>query len=796
MTVTRNPATGDIDFEPRGNPRSDMLNKGVACHMTECRTTDLGLCRFPFRYKGRLYSSCITLDSDYTWCSLNTDDNDNHIDDGTSRGECQESCLVTNCPIGFFHQNGNCYHISAMTIHDMVKNEEEAETICNDLGSRLYQPRDYNLDGDFMKSEETFFTNLFLSYATSTPQFMAIGAKTKNFPTTGEVFYNDGTRAYFLESKITAQGNLQSSTVADLSATTDTICIFLTNNGVIQAEKCKDYTSDIPLGYICEAKPLITIDGNEIGKSCHFPFHTKADKSDLFHSCIYNETARYSWCFTELDTDNIGITDKTGICPDEREITYDGPGGGKQCYLPFLSDRVWYDQCAIDPREEIWCPTILSNPNRMFDEENDEYGLCTGYLASSNPNCNANYDLVGGKCIRVSPFAENFRAASEKCRSEGSYLLTILDNTIIPPLKTHIDIISNSKVQFLPQYSPDISSYWVGGVVENSVWTWESNGKNYSLYSDWLDKKENEGCVLNKCTDNYRLMLDVNKKYAWQAADMNIEKPYICESKCQSGFLWFRGAEKCLKVVGKKAQSTISDALYQCSKMNSRLVSFETCRESDNLPDDLKRMLTQTSDEYWTGIYTNGLENLFPRRLTKETKTVRPVIRSDGYASVKDCASLPDSSGTDAEIGYFEYERPTITLKFAGLDTLDERGYICEEEFDWICPQGYWLFQEDCYKLFERPSKFSDALIDCRNEGGFLTEVPTDFHKLFLIELIKNQNSSNTDIWTGYRKDPANFATDPDLIYHSTLNDIVTFASAAGKFYPITESLTVNLKYM
>ena len=770
---------GTIKIKGTKNPRSNTRNKAVACQVTECRTKDDKICHFPFRYKNRLYSSCITLDSETSWCSLNTDSNYNHIDDGTSRGECQDTCHILNCPIGFFYQNNNCYHISAMTSNDYQYSQQGAESICHNLGSRLYQPRDYNLDGDLLKSEENFFKELFHSLANK-PQFLAIGAKTSNFPSTGEVYYNDGTRAYYLESVIALQGGLTSTYIPDLASIDETICIFMTAEARIVAEQCNGFDGNKPLGFICEAKPLITKDGLDVNKACHFPFRLSIDDVELYHSCIYNKTARYSWCFTELDSEGVGIPGKTGICPDEREITYDGPGGGKECHLPFLSERVWYDQCAIEPREEIWCPTRMANPNLMFDENIDEYGYCTGYLASANPNCNANYDFIGGKCIRVSPFPETFEAASLKCRSEGSFLLTILQSSVMPPIKSHIEVISKSKIQFLPKYSPDISTYWVGGVVTNSIWSWEANGKNFSLYSNWLDKKENEGCVLNQCTNNYRLSVEVNKNYAWKAADKNLEKPYICESKCQAGFLWFKGAKKCLKVESKSVQASIGESIYQCSKYNARLISFDSCESAENLAKDFKRMLTQKSDELWIGLFSNGLDNLFPRRLSEESKSSHPVIRSDGYAAIKDCAYLPDTSETDAQIGFFEYVKPTITLQHIEIDTSEKKGYICEQDFDWSCPPEYIKFQEDCYKISDTQNPFTDSLIKCREENGILVEVSTDLHKLLFVEMAKHKNVSNTNIWTGYRKDPPNVAENPNKMYHSTTHKEVTLNSATG----------------
>ena len=764
-----------VEFIGRRDYYNSPKDFYTACHYTECRTTDNSLCSFPFRYKGRSYSSCITIDSPHAWCSLTTDRMNNHIGGENTKGKCSDACLIQNCPIGFFRQNNNCYHISGTTTNDVITNNSAAEKMCHGLGSRLYQPRSYKLHEDLLISNKGTFESLFYSQ-TAQPQFLTLGARAKDYPSTKQILYNDGTRAYFLES-VAAEEGLTSLTISDMVAYSDYACIFITNEGILQMEKCADY--DTPLGYICEAKSLITIEGEVIGKSCHFPFYQDDNKAEVYHSCIYNETARYSWCFTELNSEDVGVPGKTGLCPDEREITYKGPGSGKQCDLPFLSDRVWYDSCALDPKEEIWCPTILSDPKKLFDEQLDEYAYCTGYLGGASASCNTNYDAIDGKCIRVSPFPESFEAASAKCRSEGSYLLSILDPSVIPPIKVHIEKLSSTRIQFLPIYSPDISSYWVGGHVNNDLWTWQANGKNFSKYSNWIDNKINAGCIQNICTSNYKLTVQVAKDYSWKAVDETLEKPYICESSCKAGYLWYRSVKKCLKVVSNIALADISEAMVQCAKDKARLASFSTCEEAKNLPIDFKRILTQSSDRFWIGIFSKGVENFKSRRSSENTMTSRPILRSDGYASVEACAELPDATNSEAEVGVLVYEKPDISLEYAVIDSTDRNGYICEQDNDWVCPEGYMLFHEDCYKVFTSVHRFTDAHLQCKRESGMLISVNSDFLKLFLLKIL-NQNDIVDVVWTGYRKNPSNIATAADEIYHSYLGDIFTQAGISG----------------
>ena len=56
---------------------------------------------FVTRYKGRLYDSCITLDSTsgMPWCSIKTDEDNNHLGETEF---CPETCPVNDCPLGYY----------------------------------------------------------------------------------------------------------------------------------------------------------------------------------------------------------------------------------------------------------------------------------------------------------------------------------------------------------------------------------------------------------------------------------------------------------------------------------------------------------------------------------------------------------------------------------------------------------------------------------------------------------------------------------------------------------------------
>ena len=745
------------------------------CHYTECVTKDNKVCSFPFRYKGRLYDKCISLDSESAWCSLKTDINHNHIEGANNIGMCSDTCEVQNCPVGFSFMLGSCYHISARGISDRVASVSEAEEICLEFGSRLYQPRDYALSEALAEVEAKFIKpgDKHFRYSNGIQNsWVALGAFSTNIKDAKpNIQYNDLSRAYYLESVIEDQGSITSATIADLSSYTDKVCIMMDKDGKIVAEKCDgafDYNK--PLSYACEARIITTLTDDE--KICNLPF--KLDGSDvLYHSCVYNETERFSWCPTKLDENRIGVDRE--FCPDEREIAYKGPGSGKMCLFPFLHDRVWYETCVKDPRDEIWCPTKIT-PSLMFDDDVDEYGFCTKYLGASGAECSVNYDSIGGKCIRVSPFPETFEAAAAKCVKEGANLLSVYDDTIMPLIAEYINEEERSKTQYLPKYSPDLSEFWVGGVVSNQHWTWLSSGKNFTTYSNWKGGIENEGCVQYFCTDNNRLTLIRKENYKWKAADKSIEKPYICESVCPAGFIWNKGAKKCLHI--QRESVSHGKAMLKCSSLGGHLFGYSECEQAAGLVTTI--ITPGEADSYHIGIFHEGLTDYNGRRITKTTKDARPTIRANGYSAIKDCADITDPSGSAPDIGILNIAddgTPSITYEAIDSDTL--HGYICEASLEWKCPDGYVFFMEDCFKVSDNSLTYVEAMFECKKDKGSLLRMETDFHKLFITEYL-TEKSITSSVWANYRKDPTSMTDSPDKIFNSFTLEETTLAISGG----------------
>ena len=65
------------------------------CDLEDERECDTSRCKFPFKFVGRVHSSCTDVMKQYTkykpWCSTEVDEAGNHIS-GTW-GNCDESCL-------------------------------------------------------------------------------------------------------------------------------------------------------------------------------------------------------------------------------------------------------------------------------------------------------------------------------------------------------------------------------------------------------------------------------------------------------------------------------------------------------------------------------------------------------------------------------------------------------------------------------------------------------------------------------------------------------------------------------
>ena len=146
------------------------------------------------RYKGRLYDSCITLDSDQPWCSTRTDVNHEHIP--SNFATCPDSCHVNDCPLGYYrlYPDQTCVKVSGFSGQDVIQSYDAAKQKCSGEGGRLWQLR--TLEGFEALLEvfrSYFIQNFEFGSATDTNKF-AIGLEARIVDGEIEARYPDTTR--------------------------------------------------------------------------------------------------------------------------------------------------------------------------------------------------------------------------------------------------------------------------------------------------------------------------------------------------------------------------------------------------------------------------------------------------------------------------------------------------------------------------------------------------------------------------------------------------------------------------
>ena len=92
------------NIQPTNAKGTDLPYKGI-CQYTECTSVTGEKCKFPFKYNGRLYDTCITIDDKglypgAPWCSSQTDEFGKHIPG--KEVTCSSSCRLVDCPVGYY----------------------------------------------------------------------------------------------------------------------------------------------------------------------------------------------------------------------------------------------------------------------------------------------------------------------------------------------------------------------------------------------------------------------------------------------------------------------------------------------------------------------------------------------------------------------------------------------------------------------------------------------------------------------------------------------------------------------
>ena len=714
------------------------------CQYKECITTENKPCSFPFKYKGRMYDSCITIDSTEPWCSLKTDIHRNHIEDTNNRGTCTSSCNVQNCPVGYFKHHKTCLRISARTDHDSWISTEQADFQCMKEGGRLFQPRDIKSFRSLLISEfEHLQPNQSHFAYKGKESFIALGARA-NFSL---ISYLDGSRSYMLESIMNDQGNL-------LKDNDEEKCIMLDKTGKLALTTCDDYfdgqySSQAQLGYICEAKHIIT----KGGKTCVFPFK-KSSNSKLHTSCIY-DNVKESSCATSVDNYGVVQNNELGLCMDERQVAYDCPGSGEECIIPFIYDGIWRDSCALKPKDNFWCPTKLQNVDENTDliESNNEWGYCTDFLSPSL-DCPETYENVNNTCVRVSVTTADHTAAEEKCIEDGGALISIASEKFHLAVVDHIGTLS-SKQNYR---STVLTNFWIGGSITNNSWTWDLQ----NIDENWIENVVS-GCPGFKCTESYGLTMNISHIYLWKAELKTIELPYICALKCRAGYRWGFRTNKCIRVEGKAPGMSNTKSMLSCSQEKSRLVSVSSCQDFSNLLKDLRELAPDSEENYWIGYFVGNFQHYDIRKIGLTPNLIK-AINSKGMLAPTDC----DWDSFDINsVGFI-----TINSEKMNLSSLSDvnilKGFICEEENEWICPDGYILFQEECYMLINDSLIFTEALVRCLSDGGQLAEPKHELHVNFLQAYCEDNQINQQNFWTGYRQNIFNITDSENTVFTSS----------------------------
>ena len=226
-----------------------------------------------------------------------------------------------------------------------------------------------------------------------------------------------------------------------------------------------------------------------------------------------------------------------------------------------------------------------------------------------------------------------------------------------------------------------------------------------------------------------------------------------------------------MKVVHMESATTFTNAIYECSKENASLAPVH-CSDVEGLGQGIWK--GNGDAEFWVGDFGGGLESYPAKRITDRRRADKKFISSIGYALRRSsCTKITDASFASPKKGFLSYEngnKDNGKVKFNDQVLLEDnkvKGYICWAEEDWNCPTGYFLFQEECYRLTADIGDFPKALHECQKDNGFLAEPLTILHMTFLASIVKHQAPDIT-AWTGFRKNIENKTDSTDIIFQTS----------------------------
>ena len=305
------------------------------CEYRGC-STGTETCVFPFKLGGRLYNTCTRMGTEdgVPWCSTQVDENGVHVEG--KELVCPSDCPVSDCPVGFNKHLKTCIQESASIAADAPKTVLDAEAKCVEQGARLYQPRSSRTINALKVKTPILYADP-NSVGNTGPHRWAIAGGATQETALGitllapdcapTLFYKDGSQ--LPNGLVEASLNWATGDVSYPTNEAEDTCVTLKELDQLSNNNCTNFSEDtLPyLAYICEARPFTTIDGDVPNKACHFPFRLEAG-GEWHHSCVYDtkKGKNHVWCPTKVDDDGVVVKGETGICDDERNTAYDGPG--------------------------------------------------------------------------------------------------------------------------------------------------------------------------------------------------------------------------------------------------------------------------------------------------------------------------------------------------------------------------------------------------------------------------------------------------------------------------------------
>ncbi|XP_059096708.1 uncharacterized protein LOC131891201 [Tigriopus californicus] len=745
------------------------------CQSSQCFTTSGMVCAFPFRFKGRMYDQCITLGSKNgrPWCSTKTDRDHNHIDG--MEADCNADCSVNNCPIGYQRLYGTqtCYKLSPSHPAKMASSFERAQDSCSLDGGRLLQPRSKSALQTMKNVEQfTVFQSTIISH-------VALGLMVHFESGLVKLYYSDGTMVPF---KVQESMMEWDDSFPEEDATKACVAI-MTVTGKLRNVPCQGYFNGTneghgKLGYICEARPIETLEADPI-QVCHLPFIYNSTRhvgcAQSVHASTEMDTQGFPWCATEVNDRGEMVPGKWGKCRDERTIAYDN-AVGHYCSVPFLMNKRYYDSCtrhATTPsalNRYYWCPIPSEASLNVSYSNVGIKGSCTDFLIPEENGCGDHYDDVGDMCMRVSTFPVNFDEAVEACNQDGADLIAIVDDVI---RDAAIKLIEKKRLQF--EHFRNMNYFWIAGRFSNqSQWHWTTHFQPFNKYTQWQANTPNYACKSTGCTHLNALLMQRDEDYSWRAADLGEQFGYVCLSKCSKGYTWYSKVQKCLKVVSYGAQNekkrNLPQSLVQCGKDQGSLVALRSCQEMEMLNQQLADFFYPVDQVFQIGVFGFLKDPQANRHAPTDQLTdsrgysmglSTTFEKSRGLCDAKD-SLLTDTLEESKTYGFGLKRAKGGLVTFhqeivAQASQMSSYGYICHQEPIFGCPEGYAIFQDKCIKVFHQEQTKIDAEMTCRKDGAHLAKPSTHLEIQFIDELIRESEremgiTDLRDYWLGYNR--------------------------------------------